>query len=238
MTDRPILFTGPMVRAILDGRKTVTRRLVTGHDVIEERDDGTPWPYYTTWSHGDDGSPWMACPYGVPGDRLWVRETWQIFDPHPDGDRGPVGADRLARGQRAPWDGVVNENGANERAIEWVAAYRADGEVEHPVHGKALWRSPRYMPRWASRITIDVISVRVERLHAITEEDASREGVEYMDGLLDEADLCRVAKAMGAMATDSRVWFACLWDSLNAKRAPWASDPWVWRVEFRRAVTP
>ena len=217
MTDRPILFTGPMVRAILDGRKTVTRRLVTGHDVIEERDDGTPWPYYTTWSHGDDGSPWQACPYGVPGDRLWVKETFA---------------------ERVDIDGKDPAQRARAKHYLMFKANGDDPRDPDNFHTWGRWRSPRYMPRWASRLTLDVVSVRVERLHEITEEDASREGVEHMDGLLDEADLCRVAKAMGAMATDSRVWFACLWDSLNAKRAPWASDPWVWRIEFRRAVQP
>ena len=234
MTERPILFSGPMVRAILDGRKTVTRRLVTGHDVIEERDDGTPWPYYTTWSHGDDGSPWAPCPYGVPGDRLWVRETWRYHDWTEDG---------------LPWIAYRADDSAalcEDVTPEWCdrveAAWATLSDPRNTaIDGRARdrkWRPAIFMPRWASRLTLDVVSVRVERLQAITEEDANREGVEYMDGLLDESDLCRVAKEMGAMATDSRVWFACLWDRLNASRAPWDSDPWVWRVEFRRVVTP
>jgi hypothetical protein len=82
--ERPILFSAPMVRAILAGTKTQTRRVVklTGPDVIEERDDGSRWPHCVTWAHGDDGSPWYACPYGQPGDRLWVRETWRVKDYH------------------------------------------------------------------------------------------------------------------------------------------------------------
>ena len=234
MTDRPILFTGPMVRAILDGRKTVTRRLVTGHDVIEERDDGTPWPYYTTWSHGDDGSPWQACPYGVPGDRLWVRETWRYHDWTNDGlpwiAYAADGCHRLCESIPDEWSDRVED--------VWATLSDQKNTAIDGVARDRRWRPSIFLPRWASRLTLDVVRVQVERLQAITEEDANREGVEYMDGLLDESDLCRVAKEMGAMATDSRVWFACLWDRLNASRAPWDSDPWVWRVEFRRVVTP
>lgn len=204
MTDRPILFTGPMVRAILDGRKTVTRRLVTGHDVIEERDDGTPWPYSTTWSHGDDGSPWQACPYGVPGDRLWVKETFA---------------------ERVDIDGKDPAQRARAKHYLMFKANGDDPRDPDNFHTWGRWRSPRYMPRWASRLTLDVVSVRVERLQAITEKDARAEGVA----------VAPVALASGAT---HRQVFADLWDSLNAKRAPWASDPWVWRVEFRRAVRP
>lgn len=218
MTDRPILFTGPMVRAILDGRKTVTRRLVTGHDVIEERDDGTPWPYCTTWSHGDDGSPWQACPYGVPGDRLWVKETFA---------------------ERVDIDGKDPAQRARAKHYLMFKANGDDPRDPDNFHTWGRWRSPRYMPRWASRITIDVISVRVERLHAITEEDARAEGVRELPLQEGQAGAWWTADPSASLAAPDPVLAFCkLWDSLNAKRAPWASDPWVWRVEFRQEVTP
>lgn len=218
MTDRPILFSAPMIRAILDGRKTVTRRLVTGHDVIEERDDGTPWPYYTTWGHGDDGSPWMACPYGVPGDRLWVKETFA---------------------ERVDIDG---KDPAQRSRAKHYLMFKADGEDPRDpdnFHTWGRWRSPRYMPRWASRLTLDVVSVRVERLHEITEEDARAEGVRELPLQEGKAGAWWTADPSASLAApDPVLAFRKLWDSLNAKRAPWDSNPWVWRIEFRRVVQP
>ena len=173
------------------------------------------------------------CHYGSPGDRLWVRETWQLFDPHPDGDGDALGADRIKHGQRAPWDGVVNE-----RAIEWVAAYRADGDVAHKTHGPALWRPSIHMPRWASRLTLDVTAVRVERLQAISEADAIAEGVrelplqECHPGAWWTAD---PSTGAALHARDPVAAFRKLWDSINGDRASWASNPWVWVVEFTRA---
>lgn len=216
MTDRPIIFGAPMIRAIFDGRKTVTRRLVTGHDVIEERDDGTPWPYYTTWSHGDDGSPWMACPYGAPGDRLWVKETFA---------------------ERVDIDG---KDPAQRARAKHYLMFKADGgDPRDPdsFHTWGRWRSPRYMPRWASRLALDVVSVRVERLHAITEEDARAEGVRELPLQEGQAGAWWTADPSASLAApDPVLAFRKLWDNLNAKRAPWDSDPWVWRIEFRRAV--
>jgi hypothetical protein len=230
MKERPVLFSGPMVRAILDGRKTQTRRVVK--DARGAFWDHAGWRpiveggQFVRWDDVDDaheaavhGAPRPDCPYGMPGDRLWVRETWQMFDPHPDGDLAAVGAERLARGRRAPWDGVTGG-----RPIEWTTAYQADGEVEHPTDGPARWRPSIHMPRWASRLLLDVTDVRVQRLHGIDEGDAIAEGVDAVT-LADvprQGTLCR------------RDDFGHLWDLINGKRAPWASNPWVWAVTFRR----
>lgn len=225
MTERPILFSGPMVRAILAGRKTVTRRVVTVGDTIEERDDGTQWPYFTTWTHGDDGSPWASCPYGAPGDRLWVRETWRYHGWTEDG---------------APWIKYAADYSTRlvERIPdEWsdrLADIWADlsDDANMAIDGRAAdrkWRPSIFLPRWASRITLEVVGVRVERLQEITEDDARAEGVNPSDAHIVIKDGDRQPD----MERTHRGAFACLWDGINGDRASWASNPWVWRVEFR-----
>lgn len=191
-TERPILFSGPMVRAILDGHKTQTRRVVKVGDTIEERDDGTRWPYFTTWTHGDDGSPWASCPYGEPGDRLWVRESFVYRSKH---DRYYYKADHEA---------------------PFTAPY---------AHGG--WKPSIHMPRAASRLTLDVTAIRVERLQEISEADAIAEGVLRTGGR---------AQLQPNHFRPARELFSELWDSINEDRAPWASNPWVWVVEFSRVT--
>lgn len=164
MAERPILFCGSMVRAILDGRKTVTRRL----------------PMPKRW---------------VPGDRLWVRETHTIVGVPGVEDYFP------------PWydpDKIVPHAAARNDVWEtrW-ALFRADWEGEAP----GRWFPSIHMPRWASRITLDITSVRVERLDDVTEAEAQLEG---FDSLAD---------------------FRALWASLYRDKG---DNPWLWRVEFRR----
>lgn len=222
MSDRPILFSGPMVRAILDGRKTQTRRVVKVGDTIEERDDGTPWPYFTTWTHGDDGSPWAACPYGAPGDRLWVRETWRYTDWTEDGQPwiryAADDARRLCERVTPEWAARVADTWAELSSSENVA-----------VDGRAAdrkWRPSIFLPRWASRITLAVTAVRVERLQEISELDALAEGVDpYCDETRDDGS---------GRPDDHRSAYEDLWDDINGDRAPWDTNPWVWVVEFKR----
>jgi hypothetical protein len=136
---------------------------------------------------------------------LWVKETHALV---------PWTAGAELRGPD-PYDGV---------------RYKATWDRCNHVR----WKSPLYMPRWASRITLRITEVRAQRVQEISEADAEAEGVESWDGMLDDADLCRRAKEMGAMSTDARVWYAAAWDAINGKRAPWASRPWVWAVTFAR----
>lgn len=224
MTDRPILYSGPMVRAILADRKTQTRRLVKVGDTIEERDDGTRWPYFKTWTHGDDGSPWAACPYGAPGDRLWVRETWRYHDWTEDGQPwiqyAADDACRLCEHVTADWADRVCDVWAT---LSDPDNYQIDGAARD-----RKWRSPLFLPRWASRLTLAVVSVRVERLQAITEEDAIAEGVL-------PAPFCKSGRPPGLEHVEA---YEDVWTAINGKRAPWSSNPWVWRIEFRRAVQP
>lgn len=178
MNERPIIFSDAMVRAILAGSKTQTRRAVRIGRGVSILGDGN-------LAQRDD----HRCPYGEPGDRLWVRETWA--------KPGEVGDE-----------------------IE----YRAD----NPDPLGARWRPSIYMPKGLSRIKLELTGVRVQRLQAISEEDARAEGAPALAEGVDDA------AAFGLRHT---VGFARLWDSINLDRAPWAANPWVWALTFKR-VTP
>lgn len=213
MKERGLICKDDEVRAILDGRKTVMRRLVTSMRgigrVIEVREGSPGYAVACRDSQHrvHDIAYHNACdrsPFGVPGDRLWVRETWCLQACMVHGDLLPN-----------------------------KAHYRADGyEVRH-VDGpeKSPWCSPMHMPRWASRILLEVVSVRVERLHAITEEDARREGI-----VREKATaIATVDRETGRLlSASSRSAFAYEWDRDNGKRHAWSENPFVWRVEFRR----
>jgi len=230
MKERPIPFSAPMVRATLSAidTKTQTRRVVkpVGDDggfVLQDYGDGL-WPY-----RSDDGESTMkngmeiphACPYGQPGDRLWVREAYR-FDRDFDGIKPSV----VGPGQPV-----------------W---HEAQDDVPcHPtVFGKL--RPGMFMPRWASRITLEITGVRVERLQDISEEDAIAEGIEkaYVDAagrqrwrMYDHQDGVPgedVATYAGPSHTSKPIEsFKSLWLSINGPGS-WDANPWVWAVEFRR----
>ena len=202
MRERPILFSGPMVRAILESRKTMTRRVakLKPWHRIEEKEDGSHWPWMEI--DGADMGHWLPCPYGAPGDRLWVRETF--------GDCTP-GADVLV-GTR--WDKPWYRADADEYGL-----LRHDGEG--PVYADDVkWRPSIHMPRRASRITLEVTAVRIERLNDISEADVQAEGC--------------TGSPFGTSA--DRVLFPTLWESINGPGS-WDVNPWVWVVVFKR-VTP
>lgn len=199
MKERPILFSAEMVRAILAGEKTQTRRPITHrHEwAIEER-DGKPWPWHPPYVYAEDDA-WMNCPHGVPGDRLWVREAW------------------------APADG---------RHSVVPIVYRADGDDQPCLDDR--WRPSIHMPRWASRLTLEVVSVRVERVNEITEDAACAEGISFQD---DSKDAWRGFRSFDGtcLYATAKQAFMQGWDSLYAKTPnAWDSNPWVWCVEFRR----
>lgn len=209
ITDRPILFNGPMVRAILEGRKTVTRRPVKATkahaDGFMMLDHGKGWrPYnaFGDFASDHEGMEYpIACPYGKLGDRLWVRETCFINDYR---------------------EACVPEQ---ERA-DCEIHYRADGIPDFEGEEELIrWRPSIHMPRWASRILLEVTDVRVERLQDITEEQALAEGIKkHSDGGYHVED--------GKHFSDSPVEsFACLWSSVGGD---WDANPWVWCVSFKR----
>lgn len=219
MKEHPILFSAPMVRAILEGRKNQTRRPIkwkrTKYQSIEERDDGTLWP----WRETEDAQDyWYPCPYGQPGDHLWVREAWQ----------GPLleSDEQVDEFRQSP--DIYKKPG--------FCAYRATDTLDAiDENGKELgWRPSIHMPRWASRILLEITGVRVERLQDISEDDAKAEGA---DCLVTENCTAenRALLAMPLMddATPYRNGYALLWESINGDGS-WAANPWVWVVKFKR----
>jgi hypothetical protein len=200
MKDRPILFSGPMVRALLDGSKTQTRRVVKmkSHHQIEERDDGTLWP----WMHDSerDSDSWMHCPYGQPGDRLWVRENF---------------ADLRGTG--------IEHRPTPSSAIQryaFAADTKAGSHADDARKNYGIrWKPCIHMPRSASRITLEITGVRVERLQYISDEDSLAEGV--------------YPTATGLYPGSPREAYRKLWESINGPGS-WDANPWVWAVEFKR----
>ena len=206
MSERPILFSGEMVRAILDGRKTQTRRVMKVQPwpestvdvgpyhphIVDQHGESHPGPatFGAVWDHQNvvnGGNAHLRCPYGAPGDLLWVRETWAQY---------PI---------------ELNPQPCD-------AWYKATSNGP-PTPFK--WRPSIHMPRWASRITLEVKSVRVERLQDISEDDARAEG---WPGPVTET---------GFSIASPLAWFANVWTSINAPGA-WEANPWVWVIEFER----
>lgn len=188
--ERPILFIAPMVRAILEGRKTQTRRIVKPQPSMEC--DCEPEGYSWVPMHKGRELSHHQCPYGQPGDRLWVRETFS--GPWCMGDTPP-----------SKW-------GRSSRIWYW-----ADGNPE-----EGDWTRPRpsiHMPRWASRITLEITDVRVERLQDISDADALSEGI--------------YPTSTGLYAGAAKAEFRKLWESINGPES-WSANPWVWVIEFKK----
>lgn len=194
MKERPIIFSAPMVRAILEGRKTQTRRPVKSvHMKRMERDT-------LKYGKADYGS---TCPYGGAGDRLWVRETWQCIH---------VWKNEFG----TPEDFDVPETIPNGNSGWWTPVYRAD---EINAEG---WRPSIFMPRWASRIILEVLSVRVERLQDISKCDAVSEGTLNLFGEIPELNAVRAS-------------FAGSWQDIYKNLGyGWDVNPCVWVIEFKR----
>lgn len=250
--ERPIPFTGPEVRAILEGRKTQTRRVVKPQPY---RSNENP-PRFGDTKVGDifdcpDLLPTSSvrgrvfaeceapgvyhcmgqrafvekhCPYGAPGDTLWVRETWQPFFK----------------------DGAIYLADAGTPALNATSV--EDAKSKWPG-----WRPSIHMPRWASRLTLRVTSVSVERLQEITAEDALAEGIqvrvrEVSPGkVVPMINISADPEPDGVSSKPWREWteddirvheFAIAWDSIHGKRAPWSSNPWVFVISFERVESP
>jgi hypothetical protein len=208
--ERPILFSGTMVRAILEGRKTQTRRVVKWPSVP----DGHDWDYepYAIMGEGKEAWPelhWnpgngldetrrLSCLYGEPGDRLWVRENFY---------------------QPGCWL-APDWPGADADDATWSGGKKIIYAADAPKPEKGFRSFPSiHMPRWASRILLEVVAVRVERLQEITEGDAEAEGAGIPLVGCDD-DFCRGV-------------FREIWQGINGPGS-WDENPWVWVVEFKR----
>jgi len=226
MKERPILFSAPMVRALLAGTKTQTRRIVApprSRDsfVLEDHDDGW-WPYQS-----DDGESSLcndgmehpyASPYGQPGDRLRVKEAaWMWCERRPNG---------MTKTGRQKWLYVPMRSAG----IRYAAEHRSKPNISvvSPDTGNEWgWRLKigRFLPAWASRITLEVTGIRVERLNDISADDAAAEGWPGPDPQNSIASAYPIA------------WYSNLWEQINGKGS-WETNPWVWVVEFRREAAP
>ncbi|HFE4607969.1 TPA: hypothetical protein ACF26F_003972 [Klebsiella quasipneumoniae subsp. similipneumoniae] len=226
MTERGMIFNAEMVRAILDGRKTQTRRPIkwkqTRFTEIGEREDGSKWPWSEDAEHACDF--WHPCPFGAVGDRIWVREAYRFPASLDDVSPTGVGKMAVATGYRKPWAPTF---------YEFTGTF-SDGwkgfETPPKVSDAGKLRPSIHMPCWASRILLEITDVRVERLNAISEEDARAEGI-IDGGCLNcgEPEPCGCANPEPD-ATDA---FAYLWQSIYGQEN-WNANPWVWVIEFKR----
>lgn len=247
MKERQILFSGAMVRALLDGSKTQTRRVapITDLNINQYNDDMVTWSIrfskpvkgvLGSYSGGKFSEAQarsilasMYCQYGQPGDRLVVRETWQYANWTEDGYPWIAyqadGAQRLC-------DSIPTEEWSSRLMDIWAGL---SSEENFTIDNRAAdrrWRPSIHMPRWASRITLEVTGVRVERLQDISEVDAIAEGIEKMSSgfwnLYGQAD------ADGTYSP--RASYRALWESIVGPGS-WDANPWVWVIEFRRITS-
>lgn len=209
MKQRPILFNGAMVRAILDDSKTQTRRVVKPQPLLHTTHWDSSASAPSLWmgtgpSEATGGTRqtwgWSRCPFGQVGDQLWVRETFSD---------------------------VYGNGGDEEERLEHVM-YKADGDTDPYVIG-GRWTPSIHMPRWASRIQLEITGVRVERLQNISEEDAFAEGVNNKIA----AEAVHKAPSRFTLLPATVHGYAHLWDSINGAGA-WETNPWVWAIDFKR----
>ncbi|APC12992.1 hypothetical protein FT666_18145 [Providencia rettgeri] len=222
MKERGIIFNSEMVRAILDGRKTQTRRIVKHQrhpsQEIKLCDDG-----FFHWSMIGSEKPLSTInyEYGRVGDRLWVRETFALLG-NEDGicvdwnDQIVYESEEAARIYKASCEQKNGDYGL------WSIPDDAEWKPYTDNHKyDGTWRPSIHMPRWASRITLEITDVRVERLQAASDDDLKAEGYP-------------LERELTGGSTDAFCWFRHLWDSVSKPDCNFESNPWVWVIEFKR----
>lgn len=233
MKERGILFNAEMVRAILDGRKTQTRRIMKPQPKTNENGD-IWWPSNICQSMinikemmQDNEGVWagiagIACPYGGAGDRLWVRETFALLG-NEDGvcvgwndNILKAGEEQAARIYKASCEQKDGDYGL------WSIPDDADWKPHTDNHKyDGTWTPSIHMPRWASRITLEITDVQVERLQEASDDDFKAEGYP-------------LGRELTGGSTDAFCWFRHLWDSVSKPDCNFESNPWVWVIEFKR----
>lgn len=254
MRERPILFSAPMVRALLNGSKTQTRRIVKP-DVASILDDAF---LYADRDHiaglSADPAKFLALKSPFDVDRLWVRETW-AYNGQASRNTGPKDKRREGYASYAADGAKVTHYFGDgpmltcptqtlptqrEDEDEWEFISRKDEYISRYFR---RWRPSIHMPRWASRIALEVTKVRVERLDAITDADASAEGIQRVHGFDVPAAMGQLPEGTWSYPNEENLWwtnpvsaYRALWTSIHGPGS-WAINPWVWVVEFKRAVS-
>jgi hypothetical protein len=210
ISERAIIFSAPMVLALQSGRKTQTRRIVKPQPF--EYDGAFSWKGHSWGALSGAPKTPPASPYGVAGDYLWVRETWRPVERKTDMVDGI---------QFAADEAFVPIANTAAAAEQWVVAANNDHS--------GRWRSPIHMPRWASRITLELTGVRVERLQDICWSDIRAEGIDCPEHDCPSGFCCSECPSL-------RHAWSVGWDNINGARASWASNPWIWALTFKRRM--
>ena len=245
MREYPIIMGAKSVRDIFAGLKGETRRVVNPQPYTLYQFNGTQCPrnpskFTINGKAKEIPDGLVKCPYGKVGDRLWVKETWGVvshtFDENenicawvPDRPCTPITEMKFGNGY---YDGHV--------------IYKSDGDFEWnagddcSIETKSAWNPAMYMPRLASRLTLEITGIRVKRLQDITIQDIRQEGIDIGTQCIDCMDMygtpcCKDDESECGILDEVRYEYSTLWDSLNAKRGfPWSSNPWVWVIEFKK----
>ncbi|HAU4280036.1 TPA: hypothetical protein F6T95_13455 [Proteus mirabilis] len=231
MKERGIIFNAEMVRAILDGRKTQTRRIMKPQPKTNENGD-IWWPSNICQSMinikemmQDNEGVWagiagISCPHGGVGDHLWVRETWSVVSHEFDDDGLMIDyvPDRPTK--------AVHEMPYGHGYFTGHVIYSADGDFtwgddDGCIDGRSCWKPSIHMPRWASRITLEITDVRVERLKDAGDTEFKAEGYP-------------LERELTGGSMDPFCWFRNLWDSVSPTNFKYADNPWVWVIEFKK----
>lgn len=204
MKERPILFSTPMVQAILAWNKTQTRRVVKSELIIEQAEfESGNRPHVICSEPSLQYLIENGCPFGQIGDRLWVRETTIISPPK-----------WLTSDDVLDHTDIIKDSNGEHRVVQYIAS---NPDTDVPVKDYKLKKTPSiHMPRWASRILLEIMNIRIERLNDISEDDAKAEG------MIADDDFC------------AEEYFSMLWNKIHGwNEKGWNANPWVWVVEFK-----